>query len=669
MKHILIVDDSRTNLAMAKQELSGDYQVTPVISGFQALQFLEKRHTDLILLDINMPEMDGKETMRRIKENERWAKIPIIFLTADSTPETEAECLSLGADDFIAKPFVPKVMRRRISRLIELNELRYDLETRLEEKTRQVEKVTLQSIMAIANTIDEKDKYTSGHSARVAKCAEALAERLGWSEAERQNLHYVALLHDIGKIGVPDTILNKPSRLTDNEFSIIKKHPLMGNDILKDIKMIENVSEAALYHHERYDGTGYPCGLKGEDIPLTARIVCIADAYDAMTSTRCYRPKLSDEKVLSEFERGMGTQFDPEIAKVFIEMLREGFHISDTDDEGNADIADESGMLLQNVLTAYTADMKNRADRDPLTGLFNRAYTEQTVDQLVKSNHGGSLFMIDIDNFKQVNDRYGHITGDKLLKMFGDILTKKSENKDVICRIGGDEFMAFYPNLTTRERVEEKAKEVLLALTSCLHGLEYDEFVSVSIGIAIAPKDGKSFQMLYSNADKALYHVKKNGKNSFDFYSDERDGEKGKSTSADLDNVRYMIEGRMDMKQGAFRVAYDEFQKIYNFISRYVMRNNQKVQTVLLTLHEGMADSVELESAMIALESSIISSLRKVDVATKYSSSQFVVILMDTDLENGTMVAERIVKSFYQTNAQKGISLSFDIQTMTPPAN
>ena len=189
MKHILIVDDNKTNLVLAKQELSKEYQVTPVLSGMQALQFLEKMHTDLILLDINMPEMDGKETMRRIRENEEWAKIPIIFLTADSSPETEAKCLSDGADDFIAKPFVPQVMKSRISRILELNELRNDLETRLEEKTKEVELVTLNAIMAIAKTIEAKDRYTSGHSERVAKCSVAIAKRLGWEENRIKDLH------------------------------------------------------------------------------------------------------------------------------------------------------------------------------------------------------------------------------------------------------------------------------------------------------------------------------------------------------------------------------------------------------------------------------------------------------------------------------------------------
>ena len=328
MKHILIVDDNKTNLVLAKQELSAEYNVTPVISGAQALQFLEKKHTDLILLDINMPEMDGKETMRRIRSNEVWAKIPIIFLTADSSPETEAQCLSEGADDFIVKPLVPRVMKSRISRILELHDLRHDLEIKLAEKTKQVELVTLNSIMAIAKTIEAKDTYTSGHSDRVAMCSVEIAKRLGWAEERVKDLNYMALMHDIGKIGVPDEILNKPMPLQDDEWAILKKHSTVGGEILKNIRAINNLYYGALYHHERYDGKGYPSGLAGEAIPIEARIIAIADTYDAMTSNRAYRDKLPVEKVYSELNSVKGTQLDPDIVDVFLKMLEEGFSLN-----------------------------------------------------------------------------------------------------------------------------------------------------------------------------------------------------------------------------------------------------------------------------------------------------------------------------------------------------
>lgn len=328
MKHILIVDDNKTNLVMAKQELSSQYMVTPVTSGAQALQFLSKKHTDLILLDIIMPEMDGRETMRLIRENDAWKKIPIIFLTADNSPQTEAQCLSDGADDFIAKPFVPQVMKSRISRILELQDLRHDLETKLAAKAREVELVTLNSIMAIAKTIEAKDTYTRGHSDRVAYCSVEIAKRLGWDEEHIRDLRYFALLHDIGKIGVPDSILNKPMPLTDEDFAILKRHSIVGAEILKDIGTIKNLFYGAMYHHERYDGKGYPAGLSGEDIPIEARIIAIADTYDAMTSNRAYRNRLPQEMVLSELQNAKGTQLDPKLVTLFLEMLSEGFSLN-----------------------------------------------------------------------------------------------------------------------------------------------------------------------------------------------------------------------------------------------------------------------------------------------------------------------------------------------------
>lgn len=672
MKHILVVDDNKANLAMAKQELTGDYQVTPVISGLQALQFLEKKIPDLILLDINMPEMDGKETMRRIREKSEWKKIPIIFLTADSTPETESECLEIGADDFIAKPFVPRVMRSRISRILELEDLRNDLETRLEQKTRQVEKVTLQSIMAIANTIDEKDAYTKGHSIRVAKCAEEIARRLGWDNASLQNLHYIALLHDIGKIGVPDSILNKPGSLTEEEYAVIKKHSVVGNEILKDIKMIENVGDGALYHHERYDGKGYPSGKSGEDIPIVARIICVADAYDAMTSNRVYKPKLSPEKVTEQFKLCSGSQFDPKICEIFVEMLDEGFTVQVSDEDERNTVADESGMLLHKVLSEYTTDIKNKAMTDVLTGLYNRSHTEELVNKLLSDGIPGSLFMIDMDNFKHINDTFGHIAGDKTLKIFAETLKATAGENDIVCRIGGDEFVVFFYALTDRSLIAQKASMIIEDLSKRLKNLGYDNVTSVSIGIAISPTDGDKFTTLYNNADKSLYYVKKNGKNSFHFFSDETDTKSfDDSVLIDISNVRGLIEGRTADKSqsGLFSVGYNDFQQLYSFISRCVERNHRRVQTLLFTLANTDAahpEAERMQNAMKLLESSVVSSLRNVDVGTQYSSSQYIVILLDASNDNGKMVAQRVIEHYYRSSSSAEIKLSYEIQEMLP---
>ena len=631
----------------------------------------------LILLDLHMPGMNGKDTMREIQKNSVWRKIPIIFLTGDSNPETENECLLLGAADFIVKPFVPMVMQSRISRTIELYELREDLETRLEEKTQLVEKVSLNSIMAIANTIDAKDAYTSGHSIRVAVCAEAIAERLGWSEEEIQNIHYIALLHDIGKIGVPDSILNKPTRLSKEEFDIIKKHPIIGNDILKDIRMIKNVAEGALYHHERYDGKGYPYGLKGEDIPICARIIGIADSYDAMTSNRIYRGKLSSEKVIEEFENNRGTQFDPELTDLFVAMLREGFcvhrtgaRVGDGDvasEEREAEMVKESGELLNKIIAEYTAGVKNEASIDALTGLSNRSYGEAGIDMFLHNRRAGALLMLDMDNFKAVNDTYGHIAGDNAIKAMAEVLKNNAGEGDIVFRLGGDEFVVLLANITEKEKIQEKCQGIIDGFTEKKKSMNWGRLVTVSIGVAVTPLDGRNYKALYHKADKALYYIKKNGKNAYAFYDNGEDIADACRTGKDLEHIRCMIEGSMDKTDGIFQVEYEELQTLYSYISRCVKRDGEKVQTILFTIsamNNGRTDNEVFENAMAALEVAAASSLRMVDIGSRYSSVQYFIILIGTDIDNGRMVAERVMKQFYKIHANSNIVVSYDIQTM-----
>lgn len=194
----------------------------------------------------------------------------------------------------------------------------------LNNKNEQIQNMTTQTITAIANALDAKDTYTEGHAERVAAYSARIAQKLGMSEEEVRNVRFVALFHDIGKIGVPDSVLNKPGRLSNEEYDQMKQHTVVGGEIIKDLDMIPGVFVGARYHHERYDGSGYPEGLKGEDIPYIARIIAVADAYDAMTTNRIYRNRLTNEEALSELEKGLGTQFDPDAAGVLIDMLRTG---------------------------------------------------------------------------------------------------------------------------------------------------------------------------------------------------------------------------------------------------------------------------------------------------------------------------------------------------------
>lgn len=328
---ILVVDDDTSNLKMASRILKGEgMRVSCLKSGEDTIKFLKENRPDLILLDIHMPGMDGFETIAAVKENKETADIPVIFLTADDDSETEARGLKAGAMDFLKKPFVPEVLLLRVRHTIDLLRLQRDLESEVKKKTQEVvqqneklEKILRQIVMALTGAIDAKDTYTNGHSVRVAEYAAEIARRAGFSTEIQNNIYVMGLLHDVGKIGVPDAIINKPANLTDYEYEQIKNHPVMGARILKNITEFPKLITGARWHHERYDGNGYPDGISGEDIPMEARIIAIADAYDAMSSRRSYRDVLPQEKVRFEMERGKGTQFDPVFADIMLGMIAE----------------------------------------------------------------------------------------------------------------------------------------------------------------------------------------------------------------------------------------------------------------------------------------------------------------------------------------------------------
>lgn len=326
---ILVVDDDTSNLKMASYILGGaQMRVSCLKAGGDAVRFLQENRPDLILLDVHMPGMDGFQTMQAIRENETAADIPVIFLTADDDSDTEKRGLELGAQDFIKKPFVPEVLLLRVRHTIDLSRLQADLEREVQKKTREIaaqheklERISMQIVKALSGAVDAKDTYTNGHSLRVAEYSREIAHRAGLSKEMQNDIYMMGLLHDVGKIGVPDAIINKPEHLTEEEYSVIKTHPVMGAGILKNIKDFPKLITGARWHHERYDGKGYPDGISGDEIPLEARIIAVADAYDAMSSRRSYRDVLPQEIVRSEIEKGKGTQFDPVMADIALGMI------------------------------------------------------------------------------------------------------------------------------------------------------------------------------------------------------------------------------------------------------------------------------------------------------------------------------------------------------------
>ena len=325
---ILIVDDDGIIRRLLTKELSGEgYQCQEAGSAEEALARTGSVPFDLILLDVNMPDKSGIELLPEIKD--KYPDTPIIMITAISDVETAIKAIRAGAYDYIIKPTDPEILNLSINRALDKRRLilenksyQLHLEEKVKEQTRKIRASFLNAISALAYALEANDKYTSGHSQRVTETAVALARELNISQENIDKIRLVGLIHDIGKIGIRESILNKPGKLTDEEFQHIKSHPETGERILIPIIGDKEVLDMVRHHHERYGGRGYPDGLEAAQIPLGARILAVADTYDAMTSDRPYREAMSIEAACGEVERCRGSQFDPEIVDAFLNIKK-----------------------------------------------------------------------------------------------------------------------------------------------------------------------------------------------------------------------------------------------------------------------------------------------------------------------------------------------------------
>ena len=279
-----------------------------------------------------MEGMSGLEAIIRMRKmGGTLRRIPIILIAGDD-PAVEQRGLELGVTDFIQMPMSEEKLYLRVNNLLHLTLLKSHMNQEIEKKSEENEQLSIHIIKALAYAIDAKDNYTNGHSSRVAEYSREIAARYGYSEKEQDEIYIIGLLHDVGKIGIPDAIINKKDKLDETEYGTIKKHPVIGTQILDTIKEMPNLSNGARWHHERYDGKGYPDGLAGDEIPEVARIIAVADAYDAMTSRRSYRSGLPQETVRNEIVRGRGLQFDPDFADIMLQMIDDDVNYTMRDD-------------------------------------------------------------------------------------------------------------------------------------------------------------------------------------------------------------------------------------------------------------------------------------------------------------------------------------------------
>ena len=334
-KTILIIDDVNFNIRTAKDVLQNTYYVLGAQSGKEGLEILAHTIPDLILLDIIMPDMDGHEVMKIIKETPRYTNIPVIFLTADQNSETEVQGFNEGIVDYITKPFVADVLKKRIQTQIALAEYQRHMEEMVDEKVAEIEDMYDLLSVSFAALTEYRDSITGGHLKNTAIYFDAFINYLSGKSPYREQLnpHMIkkaircAPLHDVGKIAIRDNVLQKPGSLTNNEFERIKLHSVIGGELfsfigqrITDREFADIAYDICRYHHEKWNGTGYPEGLSKEEIPLLARIMSIVDVYDALTSDRPYKQALSHEKSMAMIAERSGSDFDPGLVNEFLNI-------------------------------------------------------------------------------------------------------------------------------------------------------------------------------------------------------------------------------------------------------------------------------------------------------------------------------------------------------------
>lgn len=320
-KHtILAVDDEQNNLALLKRTLRGSYNIIVATNGQEALDIVEERGNEisLIVSDQKMPTMEGTELFRRISD--KYPNIVKILLTGHSNIDILVEAINeCHLFQYILKPFEPE----QLCVVVESGIKKYELTSSKTQILKDLSELFYKTIKSIAYALDAKDQYTHGHSLRVTLYSLALAKALKLPDSLLEEIETTGLLHDIGKIAIPEKILLKPGKLTQEEYEIIKTHPELGERLIQGIEKLKLISNWLKSHHERFDGKGYPDGLVGEEIPISSRIIAIADTYDAMTSTRSYRAALSHQEAIDEIRKCAGSQFDPKLAELFIEISAE----------------------------------------------------------------------------------------------------------------------------------------------------------------------------------------------------------------------------------------------------------------------------------------------------------------------------------------------------------
>lgn len=669
-KTILIVDDTELNRCVLADILQDDYNIVEACNGREAIEILKKHDASisLLLLDLIMPEMTGFDVLAIMQKNHWHETIPVVIISSENSPEYIEKSFEYGVVDYISRPFDPTIVTQRVKNTIILYSKQKELEALIKEQV--IEKESNNALMInILSTIVEFRNGESGlHVIRIRIITEILMEALrrryqeyNMGESHIALISNAAALHDIGKIEIPEAILNKPGRLTPEEFEIMKTHSALGADMLDGLRfgneeeLVKYARQICRWHHERWDGNGYPDHLKGDEIPIAAQIVSLADVYDALVSERVYKPAYSHEKAIEMILNNECGVFNPkliECLKAVSSHLEEALKLRSKDpghlfnvnllsqelvQKKGVKLSDKTLFLLEqertkyqfltsisdNVLFEYDYNtdtltfsdrchqefnvpsivtdflqqenlrgmlekndfdlLKNQffsatpespvfrmklimtkgdgtkewyeiigrtlwsvdnqdehlygcvgrianihkqtveerqlevlAQKDSLTNLYTQAAAKKLITQILNNRNKapGLMILFDLDNFKTLNEKNGHLFGDQILKHVGKLTESNIRRLDIPARISGNEFLIYLHEAASEEIMDMYCRMLSIALKQSYHGSEY----TISIGAAAYPQDGTTYDELYTHAGQALYTSKHNGKNCFTRY-------------------------------------------------------------------------------------------------------------------------------------------------------
>ncbi len=664
---ILIADDSEMNRSILTDMLGDEYEIIEAENGVEAVSVLQKygNSISLLLLDIVMPQMDGFGVLTVMNQHHWIEDIPVIVISSESASTHVERAYELGVTEFISRPFDALILHRRVVNTILLYAKQKRLIDLVADQIYEKEQQSGLMVDILSHIVEFRNGESGQHVLHIRTLTELFLKHLGHKDSAYQLprseialICTASALHDIGKISIPSEVLNKPGRLTNEEFAVMKTHTLVGAEMLKALPMhqehplVKTAYEICRWHHERYDGRGYPDGLKGDEIPISAQVVALADVYDALTSERVYKKAFSHEVAVNMILNGECGQFNPllmECLKEIKTILKEELE-SESDTRANkrqlqnvaeellrheelsasertlqllehermkysffADMSEEiqfeytttpsmvtlssygakklgldeilmdphnnqkvremmgEGILrgISNELRRTTPDnpqvkfdheitingekrwmrtigramwsadepprymgaigkttdihdertridaLVQMASHDSLTGLYNHNYAKQRIKERLADRYDGSFAMVifDLDYFKQANDNYGHMFGDKVLIHMAEQLRQSIRGGDIAARVGGDEFLIFF----------EYKKEAETVIQRIFHSLEgiYEEFkISISMGVARTETVGRNYEELFHAADQALYAVKRAGRGTYCFYND-----------------------------------------------------------------------------------------------------------------------------------------------------